>query len=289
MPTITPQQSPAQSAAIAPAPKAPPIQAAPEPPKEAKPEPEKLSPQFAALARKEKALRLEAQRIKLEREEIKAEQQKFKSNDYVPRERITKETLAVLSEAGLSHDQVAQMLLNGQMPQAKDPTIAKLMARIDELEGKHTKVETEIKDNQTKAYSQAVTQIRNDAKILIDSDPAYETIKARNKVESVVKHIEQTFKEDGHLLSVEDAAKEVEEALVEEAMKLMSLTKIKAKLQPEVPQQQQKQSQSQSVRTLTHDLSAAPSKQTLSSKDRYQRAILRAKGFDPDTGKPIAG
>lgn len=287
MPTISAQQELPKAAAIAPT-KQEPVQAAAEA-AEPKAEPEKLSPQFAALARKEKALRLEAQRIKLEREAVKAEKEQFKSSAYVPKERLTKETLAVLAEAGLSHDQIAQMLLASptQAP-VQDPTIAKLMARIEELEGKQTKVETDFKDNQTKAYDQAVNQIRNDAKILIDSDPAYETIKARNQVESVVKHIQRTFEEDGLLLSVEDAAKEVEEALLEEAIKIAGLSKVKAKLQPEALKQEIPRQQPL-VKTLTHDMTSAPSKQTLSAKDRYNRAILRAKGFDPDTGKPIAG
>lgn len=284
MPTISAQQALPTQAAAEPIPQQP---TAPEP---AKAEPEKLSPQFAALARKEKALRLEAQKIKLEREAAKAEMEKYKSGDYVPKDRITKETLAVLSEAGLSHDQIAGLLLNNPEQPKQDPMVAKLMARIDELEGKTTKVETDFKDQQSKAYDQAVNQIRNDAKILIDSDQSYETIKATGKVESVVEHIKQTFAEDGILLSVEDAAKEVEELLVEEAMKMAGLNKVKQRLQPppaEPQKPQQVNRQPQPIKTLTHDLSASTTKQSLSEKDRYQRAMLRAQGLDPDTGKPI--
>jgi hypothetical protein len=285
MPTISAQQPMPQAAAAEPIPQQ---QAVPEPAKSDAPE--KLSPQFAALARKEKAIRLEVQKLKLEREAVKAEQEKYKSKDYVPRERITKETLAVLSEAGLSHDQVANLLLTNPEGQQQDPMVAKLMARIEELEGKTTKVETDFKDQQSKAYDQAVTQIRNDAKILIDSDPAYETIKATGKQESVVEHIKRTFAEDGILLSVEDAAKEVEELLVEEAMKMAGLNKVKQRLQPppaEPQKPQQVNRQQQPIKTLTHDLSASTTKQSLSAKDRYQRAMLRAQGLDPDTGKPI--
>lgn len=284
MPTITAQQELPKSSAVEPIPAA--VEAPQEP---VAPSPERLSPQFAALARKEKALRIEAQKLKAERDAWKVDQDKYKTGDYIPKDRLTKETLAVLSEAGLTHDQVAELLLNA--PQQQDPTIAKLMARIDELEGKTTKVETDFKDQQSKSYEQAVNQIRNEAKVLIDSDEAYETIKATNNVESVVEHIKQTFEKDGVLLSVDEAAKEVEELLVEEAIKMASLNKIKQKLQPSVeekkPQEQLKQQQP--IRTLTHDLSSSSNKQSLSAKDRYQRAVMRAKGLDPDTGKPIAG
>ena len=288
MPTITSQQEPPKQAAVEPTPaSATQESAVPE-----KKEPERLSPQFAALARKEKALRLEAQRIKLEREEVKAEKEKFKTSEYIPKDRLNKETLAVLAEAGLTHDQVAQLLLNSPaMPQATDPMISKLMARIEELEGKTNKVETEFKDNQSKAYDQAVNQIRNDAKILIDSDPAYETIKAANKVESVVKHIQQTFEEEGVILSVEDAAREIEEALVEQAMALANVSKIKSRLMPEPqePPKQQVNQKQQGFKTLTHDMTSAPSSNNQTAKDRVRRAVLRAQGLDPDTGKPIAG
>lgn len=251
-------------------------------------EPEKLSPQFAALARKEKALRIEAQKLKAERDALKADQEKNTAN-YIPKDRLSKDPLSVLHELGLTNDQLATMILNG--PAQQDPTIAKLMARIDELEGKSTKIETDFKDQQSKAYEQAVTQIRNEAKILIDSDAAYEMIKATNNIESVVEHIKRTFNEDNVLLSVEDAAKEVEELLVEEAMKIAQTNKVKQKLQPPVeePKQQTIPKQSQPIKTLTHDLSASSNKQSISAKDRVQRAILRAKGLDPDTGKPIAG
>ncbi len=284
MPVITAQQELPKASAVEPAPAS--IEATQEP---APASPEKLSPQFAALARKEKALRMEAQKLKAERDAWKADQDKYKTGDYIPKERLTKETLAVLSEAGLTHDQVAELLLSA--PQQQDPTIAKLMARIDELEGKTTKVETDFKDQQTKSYEQAVNQIRNEAKVLIDSDEAYETIKATNNVESVVEHIKQTFEKDGVLLSVDEAANEVEELLVEEAIKMASLNKIRQKLQPPAEEKKplEQAKQQQPLRTLTHDLSASSNKQSLSAKDRYQRAIMRAKGLDPDTGKPISG
>lgn len=286
MPTITSQQElPKASAPTEPVAPVPAEALAPQ----SKPEPEKLSPQFSALARKEKALRLEAQKIKLEREALKEEQSKLKSSEYIPKTRLNSEFLQVLAEAGITHDQAANFLLNGQGKPQQDPMVSKLLARIEELENKTNKVETEFKDNQSKAYDQAVTQIRRDAKILVDSDPAYETIKASGRIEAVVKHIEDTYKEDGELLSVQEAAKEVEEALVEEAIKLAGVSKIKLKLQPEAPKPPEIQRQPHLNRTLTHDMTSAPSKSTLSAKDRYKRAVLRASGLDPDTGKPIAG
>lgn len=255
--------------------------------------PERLSPQFAALARKEKALRLEAQKIKAERESWKQEQSKssFNANEYVPKSRLKTEAINVLMEEGFTLEQIAHMTLSHQDRQ--DPRVASLQAKIQELENKTTKVESQFTEQQTKDREQAINQIRNEAKILIDSDPTYETIKAAGRVETVVEHIKQTYDEDGILLSVEDAAKEVEELLVEEAMRLAGLSKIKQRLQPppveeQKPQEPLKQ-QPPGMKTLTHGLTASSAKQSFSSKERVQRALLVAQGLDPDTGKPRAG
>lgn len=285
---VSPQQSQAQTQAVEPV-KTTAATETKAPATEIKAEPEKLSPQFAALARKEKALRLEAQKIKLERENVRAERDKLKSSDYVPKDRLTKETLQVLAEAGLSQDQIAQLLLNNPTPIApKDPTISKLEAQVAELMDKLSKTETDFKDNQTKSYDQAVNQIRNDVKLMVDSDPSYETIKARNLQESVVKHIERTFHEDGVMLTNEQAAGEVEEALREETKRLTSLSYMKPEPVPQATKQEIPMKQ-QPVRTLTHDMVSSSNKPSQGAKQKRERAILLFKGIDPDTGKPIAG
>ncbi len=250
-----------------------------------------VSPQFAALARKEKALRAEIQRFKAEKEswstEQKSSQDKY-TKDYLPKDRLTQDPITVLNELGLTHDQIANMLLS--QPAVQDPRVAKLMARIDELEGKTKSIDTRIAEDQTQAVEQALNQMRNEAKILIDSDTAYETIKATNNVEAVVKHIKRTYDEDGVVLSVEDAAKEVEEILVEDAIRMAGLTKIKNKLQPPPAEPQKIDPRVQSQpKTLTHEMTSTPQTNKLTTADRVRRAKMVFNGLDPDTGKPRAG
>ena len=259
---------------------------------------ERLSPQFAALARKEKANRVEAQRLKAEREAFHKERESFKSPGYVTKEELMKNPIGILTANGWTPNQIAEMLLSDtQSPSKETQTIQQLLTKIEELENRTKGFETKFSEKETNDREQAISQIRNEAKVLIDSDSQYETIKAANKVDAVVEHIKSTYDEDGILLSVEEAAREVEEALVEEAMKLASLSKIKERLQPkaetlaETPQKQPNQNtqQQQSIKTLTHDLSASSAKQGLTAKDRVRRAVMRAQGLDPDTGRPIAG
>lgn len=252
-----------------------------------------VSPQFAALARKEKALRAEIQKFKSEKDtwlaEQKQAQDKYKT-DYVPKERLKSDAIGALLEEGFSLDQIAKMTL--EYNNAQDPRVARLMARIDELEGKTKSIDSRIVEDQSQAVEQALNQMRNEAKILIDSDPAYETIKATNNIEAVVKHIKRTYDEDDVILSVEDAAKEVEEILIEDAIKIAGLQKVKQKLQP-APQEPEKIDSKQQLqpKTLTHEMTSAPTsnKQKLTTADRVRRAKMVFNGLDPDTGKPIAG
>lgn len=252
-----------------------------------------ISPQFAALARKEKALRLEFQKLKSERDawanEQKTTQDKY-TKDYVPRQKVKEDAIGVLLDEGFTLDQIAEMTLkyNG----AQDPRVAKLMARIDELEGKTKSIDSRITDDQSQAVEQALNQMRNEAKILIDSDTAFETIKATNNVEAVVKHIKRTYDEDGVVLTVEDAAKEVEDILIEEAIKMAGLGKVKQRLQPAPAVEPPKIEPKQQItpRTLTHEMtvSAPQPKTTLTWADKKERARRIFNGLDPDSGKPIA-
>jgi hypothetical protein len=264
---------------------------------------ERLSPQFAALARKEKALRLEFQKLKQERDSWKQEQDKYKNtNEYIPKQRLMKETMSVLRENGLTADQVARMLLEGDsyspsQSTQEDPRISQLLARIDELEGKTKSFETEFTEKEQREREQAVNQIRNEAKMLIDSSDDYATIRAWGKVDAVVDHITRTLDEDGILLSTEEAAKEVEELLVEEVSKLAALDKIKQRIMPQqaagepAVDQARLQSQQRSqpaIKTLTHEMTATAASKPLSEKERVRRAIMIAQGLDPATGQPRA-
>jgi hypothetical protein len=197
--------------------------AAPTPPTE---QPEKLSPQFAALARKEKALRMEAQKLKSEREAWIAEQKNSKPDyaDYIPKNRLKTEAIDVLLENGLTLDQIAQMTLSYN--ERQDPRYASLQAKIQELESKTNSFDSKFTEKEEKEREQAINQIRNEVKILIDSDEAFETIKTTGRAEAVVEHIKQTYDEDGVLLSVEEAAREVEDALIEETMKTTKIIAI---------------------------------------------------------------
>lgn len=259
-------------------------------PEATKPKEDPLSSQYALLARKERALRakVQAQDATLKAREaefaereaaIKAKEAEYTSN-YIPKSRIKSDPLSVLTEEGVSYDELTNAILN---PIKQDPRvmaeIERLKAEVQATRDIQTKAKEEYAAQQKQAYTQAVNQIRNDVKQLVATDPAYEMVKETKSVGDVVDLIEKTYKEDGILLSVEEAATEIEEYLVEEAVKLATRKKVQAKLQsaqkPAQPAPQattpEKQSQP-GMKTLTNAVNASK------SMSARERAIAAFKG-----------
>lgn len=263
------------------------------PPIEAPAEDPALSRQFAQLARQEKALRLKAQQqdqaIKAREQAIEAREAAAAAKDnqyksgYIQADRLKADPLSVLAEAGLSYDQLTEQLLN-QVP--TDPRmqahIAKLEARIEELSAKSESTEKTYKEQQTQAYQAAVRQIEMDVKSLVNSNPEFETIKHTGSAKDVVDLITETYDKDGVLLTVEEAAQEVENYLMEQALKLTKIEKIKKQMAqgnanspsnaPGKIAGKSNEQQQQPMKTLTN---AASSSRQLSAKER---AILAFKG-----------
>lgn len=269
-----------------------PPQAAVEPtPAETKPD-EGLSSKFAALAKKEKWARKLAEDARKEKEEIQREREKFskerdeyKSN-FIDKKRLKDEFLAVAFEAGLTADQIANMLLS--QPQGQiDPTIKEMRAEIQALKDELNQTKTGWQDKEKTQYEQAVQQIRGEAESLIaKSDSPYETLKTRpDAADLITRYIEETYKEENRVLKTEDAATFIEEQLLEQAMKTASLKKVQEKLGlNQAPKEEPKKSptsQQSQMKTLTNAM--VPSSNRLSDKDRRARAIMRAQGIDPDS------
>lgn len=248
-----------------------------------------LSRQFAQLARQEKALRAKAQQqaqeLKQREEAIKAReealtQSKPDMTTFISKDRLKSDPLSVLAEAGLSYEELTQQILTQQ---PRDPRteahIARLEAKLAALEEQTQTSQKTYQEQQQAQYQAAVKQIQLDAKKLVATNPDFETIKATGSVKDVVELITQTYEKDGVLLTVEEAAQQVEDYLIEEAMKLTQVDKIKKRMaaanaskpKPEV-KTQAITGQTQPMKTLTN---AAASQRQLSAKER---AILAFKG-----------
>lgn len=249
-----------------------------------------LSRQFAQLAKQEKALRAKAQQQQQQNQDIKAREAAvaakeaelsgkptFDATKYVSLEDFRANPLKVMAQTGLSYDELTQQLLNTSPTDPRtEAVISQLQAKIEALEKGQETGKQAVIEQQQQSYQAAVKQITLDAKNLVKMDPAFEAIRATNSVSDVVELITETYNKDGILLSVEDAAQQVEDYLVEEAMKLTRIGKIKSKLQQAgQPVRTDTKTQAQKIagapmKTLTN---AAGSTRQLSVRERAIAAM----------------
>ena len=250
-----------------------------------KPTEDPVSPKFAALARQERAIRAEKMRIKAERESIAAEKLQMEAlkgeyqSKYIPKDRLTQDTLGVLSELGITGDQLTTAMLN-----APNPELRKLQQRLDQIEAQEKSIKDSIDKQNKDSYSQAINAIKNETKVLIDGDERFESVKEFKLIDDVVKKIENKWKSDQVLLTVEEAALEVEKEFEEVIKKAMGLKKMKSLTQPAEPEakpdtkQQVTQQPQTTMKTLTNAVVQASTTKPLNEKDRVKRAIAAFKG-----------
>lgn len=253
-----------------------------------------ISSQYAQLARREKQLRLQAQKqqqsIQAREDALKAKEAALAAKDseyqsgYISKDQLKRDTLKILNENGVPYEQLVQQYIN-ETTNPVDPrvnaTISALQDKIAKLEANAQDSEKRGQEQQTQAYESAVKQIRLDAVSLIRSEPdTYEMIQATKSIDDVVDLIKRTHAEEGRIMSVEEAATEVENYLFEESLRLANLKKVRSRTsQASTPDSSKVQTppsnqskQPQQMKTLTN---AATNSRQLSSKER---AILAFKG-----------
>lgn len=262
-----------------------------QPPKEESTEAEDpaLAKQYAQLARAEKALRAKQlqqnQELSKREAEIEAREKALAAKDaqynqgYISKDILKNNPLRALAEAGISYDDITNQILNTQNVDPRtEATISELKAEIQALKQQNEESSKQRQSEQEKQYKQAVAQIRRDVQRLVDANDDFETIKATGSYDDVVELIEQTYKDEGYIMTNEEAAKMVEDYLIEEALKITKINKIKSKLnlgtgkvetkevKTQDTQGQQKQQEAPKMKTLTND--AAVNTRPLSAKER---------------------
>ena len=256
---------------------------------------------FAHLARKERQLRQQARQLEQKRREIE-ELSRPKPPPAPTVDDFRSKLLEDPTSLGLSYDQLAQLVLNQGNPQ--DQTMKSLQREISALRAEQEAAKKAAAESQENSYKQALKQVERDVRRIVESNKDFETIKTAGQHEAVVSLIEQTFKEDGVLLGVEEAAQAIEEQLLEHAVSLAKLEKVRAKLTPAQAAAQEaakgapaseavpsnlspelaaalKQAQDQKKRriTITNRLQTESSQGGSSDRDRIARAIAAAQGI----------
>lgn len=255
------------------------------------------SRRWAQLARQERALRAKAQQqeqaYKAREDALKAQEAALQAKSqtdytgYISRDQLKSNTLSALAEAGISYDALTQQIIdqsaNPVNPQVQ-AHIARLEAQIQKLTDQSEQANKGQEQRAQEQYQAALRQIEVDTVSLVKAEAeTYEAISKMGKpaIKEVVKLIEETYKKDNVLMTVEEAAKEVEEYLVEETFKSAnSINKIKNRLtqasatqaKTDVKTQATAQQTQPKMTTLTN---AAASTRRLSARER---ALLAFKG-----------
>jgi sulfur relay (sulfurtransferase) DsrC/TusE family protein len=232
---------------------------------------------MAELARKEREWRAKEESLK-SREQEWHQKEKLYQEQYVSKEMLKSNPLAVLQEAGLSHEELLNMAVNP--PDATQMKVQQLEKQIEQLLASQQERDKKATEQTTQAYQQALKQIENEAKDLVNKSDEFELIKTYGDegTKAIVKYIEDYFKETKTQMPVAQAAKIIEDYFFEESKKLVSVGKIKSLLGEATPQdpieKQQVAPQSGGPKTLTHQGTTTATK-PLSARDR---AILAFKG-----------
>ncbi len=241
---------------------------------------EALSPRFAALARQQKAFREQQKAFQAQKQLFETERQARQEEIEQAKSwktKLTQDPLSAITEAGITYEQLTNAILN--QPSSQDLQYQKLFQEVQSLRQSQEQSSTRFEDLQKQQYEDAKKQIRNDVSMLVDGNEVFETIKAMNAQEAVVELIEETYKEENRLMTIDEAAQAVEDYLVEEAMKLASLKKIQAKFSPPPsPEVQQTQpTQKTQMQTLSNRMVQSTTK-SLNAKEKRERAILAFQG-----------
>lgn len=187
-----------------------------------------LSPQISALARKEQAQRQRERALAQREREFAAKLADAEKYSQM-KTKIAAKDYSAADEMGLTYEQYTQYLLDKQA--GEDPG-----------EQRYRKVESELEALKKRQEEQVIQEYQANQGLwkkeiaqVVASNEDFSTIKELSAEALVLRHINDSFEEDGVELTAEQAAKEIEEALVARAEKLASVSKLKKKIEVQAP------------------------------------------------------
>lgn len=227
--------------------------------------------QLAMLARQEKAMRQHRRALEMERKALEAQKTEVEAAK-AWQQKVKQGDLSFLNEAGVSQDQIVNYVLNGQKP--VDPELAQMRKELQELRS--------AQQNANKAQEEQVTQVKaqlnqNVSAMIAAAPEEFEAIKAEGAQEAVVELMEQM----NYTLDLREAAKWVEDFLVEQAYRVAGLKKVQAKFAPPVPEvtaEAGQRLQQVPVQSTLSNRQAASVPKRSTDRERKERAILAFQG-----------
>jgi len=202
---------------------------APEAP-EAPPEPERpdFSRQFAALARKERALRQKEQEIA----SFSKQREQFEGNStrLADLQKLAKENPAkLLGELGINYEELTNQVINEGNPTEEQKLRRQnevLQERIQKIEDIYTKQREETEQYQIKA---AHTQLVDNIKNFVDDSNTFEMVQHHNAYSLVGEVMQQHYNTTQEVMEYGHAAKLVEDHFMAEAERYLGSSKLQAR------------------------------------------------------------
>ncbi len=179
-----------------------------------------LSPKISALARKEAATRQRELRLQQREKELAtklADAEKYAAL----KAKIASKDYAAAEELGLTYEEYTQYLLTKQAGEKPEEQ------RFRKVEEELNNLKKSREEEETREYEANQVLWKKEIAKIIDASDEFSTIKELGAQDIVLQHINDSFEEDGVELTAEQAAKEIEDALVERASKYANLSKIK--------------------------------------------------------------
>ena len=194
---------------------------------EAPPEPERpdFSRQFAALARKERALRQKEQEIA----NFAKEREQFEgtSTRLADLQRLAKENPAkLLGELGINYDELTQQVINEGNPTEEQQLRLeneRLNNRLEKLEKIYDEQRQQAEQAQIKA---AHTQLVDNIKNFVDDSNTFEMVQHHDAYGLVAQVMQEHYNTTKEVLEYGDAAKLVEDHFMAEAERYLGSKKL---------------------------------------------------------------
>ena len=200
---------------------------------------DQFASKFAALSRKEKALRERESEYESKFEEMERQLAEYEQTRQEPEidweDMLRNNPLKALEEAGLGYDTLTELALND----GKLTPDMQLAAMRQELENDYKQKFEELEDRldqkeqleQDTYYDSIQQNFQDEIGNMVQQNPEkFELIAASEADGLVYDVIEEHYNETGRVLDIEEAADAVESYLEEEANKLMKLKKISNRL-----------------------------------------------------------
>lgn len=182
-----------------------------------------LSPKISAIARKEAAQRQREIALKRREQDLSEKLKKAERFDQLQAKFQAKDFSAA-EEMGMTHEEYTNYLIQKQeSADPKEERYLRLEKQLADL--KKQQEEVEVKDYQA---NQTLWKAEI-SRVVTEKLDEFSTIKELGAEDIVLRHINESFEEDGTELTAEEAAKDIEDALLERAEKFASVSKVRSK------------------------------------------------------------